>query len=298
MQTEVYALGPLCAFLSAATWAIGGSLYSKLSLTHSSPSINFTRAMVAFPIFVICSVFISLKMQSNIFTAVTSDHVFWLLVSNVSSYALADVLFYASTRILGIPSALAIASSYPLLAALAAWAKDGQTLSTTNSMGLLIVVLSISFIVKMGAPKNEKKTNRYFRGVLLAFATACFWALNSYSSAKGGSGISPFAANTIRMGTAALLCPIIGFAINKKWNGLLPLKSLKPYLWIFILESFGGSLLYIYGMANSSIAVGAALTSLAPALSMPVAIALKLEKFSLKKAVAIAFTVIGIWLLI
>ncbi len=35
-----------------------------------------------------------------------------------------------------------------------------------------------------------------------------------------------------------------------------------------------------------------------PALSMPVAIALKLEKFSLKKAVAIAFTVIGIWLLI
>jgi drug/metabolite transporter (DMT)-like permease len=54
-----------------------------------------------------------------------------------------------------------------------------------------------------------------------------------------------------------------------------------------------GSSLYVYGLSHSDLAVGATLTSLAPLISVPIAIALGEERWNGRRVAAVAMTVAG-----
>ena len=78
------------------------------------------------------------------------------------------------------------------------------------------------------------------------------------------------------------LCALMSAAFGSFGKGtslLLPLRDLRKYAWVFFLETFGGSLFFFYGLSHSRLAVAATLTSLAPVLSVPVALAIKIERF-------------------
>jgi drug/metabolite transporter (DMT)-like permease len=78
---------------------------------------------------------------------------------------------------------------------------------------------------------------------------------------------------------------------------LLPWPVYRRNLWAFVIEGFGGSLFYLYGLSHSRLAVGAVLTSLAPVVSVPVAVAFGLERFSLARTAGVTMVVLGIILL-
>jgi drug/metabolite transporter (DMT)-like permease len=78
---------------------------------------------------------------------------------------------------------------------------------------------------------------------------------------------------------------------------LLPASALRRAGWIFVLEAYGGSMVFMYGLANSPLVLGSALTSLAPVISVPVALALGLEKPSFLRTFGVATVVAGLWLL-
>src|SRR4051812_17997289 len=101
-MSDVAILGPLCAFLSSLTWAIGTTTYSSLSKRFPPFIINFHRAMVAFPLFVLLLVVSTsvagkpaLAWQS--LSALENWRVSWFAFSVLCSYAFADVLFLWST---------------------------------------------------------------------------------------------------------------------------------------------------------------------------------------------------------
>jgi drug/metabolite transporter (DMT)-like permease len=68
---------------------------------------------------------------------------------------------------------------------------------------------------------------------------------------------------------------------------------MRPYLLIFVIEAFGGSLLFIYGLTHSTLAVSAALSSLAPVISVPIAWGRRTEPVSWTKALGICLAVAG-----
>ncbi len=55
-----------------------------------------------------------------------------------------------------------------------------------------------------------------------------------------------------------------------------------------------GAYLFMYGLSHSPLILGATLTSLAPVLSVPVSLALRLEKFSFFRSFGVVLVVVGL----
>ena len=104
--------GTLAALGSSATWAYATTRYALASRDVSPIRVNLARMLVSLPIF------LGLGLATgSLGRGLTSASLGWLGLSTLCSYALADNLFFAAARRLGVSSALAIASTYPLWAA-------------------------------------------------------------------------------------------------------------------------------------------------------------------------------------
>jgi drug/metabolite transporter (DMT)-like permease len=58
-----------------------------------------------------------------------------------------------------------------------------------------------------------------------------------------------------------------------------------------------GSTFYVYGLGHSDLAVGATLTSLAPLVSVPIAIGAGEERWNAARVLAVLATVVGVVIL-
>jgi drug/metabolite transporter (DMT)-like permease len=300
------ALGPLCAFGSSVTWAIGSAGYARLSQDHSPFAVNFARALVALPLFVIAAFITAGGWGEGLasFQSVRAAHWGWFTISMTASYGLGDTLFIWSTRSLGVPGALSIASCFPIWTALAGFLFYGETIDLTQMAGMGLSILGVVLVVLNGTTgnrqleRNSEQKNIPWRGIGLAAICSVAWAANSFCVARGGADLAPPVGNAIRMIMALVLTAFFGKLIAPREKLLLPLKKGLAFLWLFVFEAFGGSYFYIYGLSHSSLALGSTLASLAPVVSVPVALALGSEKFSFLRTVGVFFVVIGIGLLI
>lgn len=310
-------MGPLAALASSFTWAIGVGVYSKLSRQHSAFLINSSRAAVALPLFLLSVLVMGGGFSGflKLVSVVNAQHVGWFTLSMLASYALGDALFLWSARIVGVPGALAIASSYPFWSALVGWGINGEALSLGQFLGLVAVVSGTVLVIlagyrehgsrrPIGAPKPALHV-RFGVGVALGFVTSLCWALNTFAVSRGGIGLTAPVANVCRMAIALVLCPAFGilFSYQQKRTRpriqvLLPLPQLRASLPIFAIEGFGGSLSFIYGITHSPLAVGSALSSLAPVISVVIAWITRTERFSLSKTLGVLLVVGGVVLLV
>jgi drug/metabolite transporter (DMT)-like permease len=302
------ALGPIFSFLSSGTWAFGTANYSKLSRSHRPFDVNYTRALLSLPLFVLAA-FITCGSFSGGFAAyqaMTWTSAGWLFASVVASYATGDSLFLWSTISLGVPGALAIASSYPILTALLGIIFGGQTVKLVQWIGLFLSVAGVIMVIlndPKGVPKDGHEVHAHPLlkkkkiGIALAGLTAIAWAVNGYSVSRGGQGLNTGVANTFRMATAIPAIATMSFLLTKTGIRPLPGGVVRKYSWAFIIEAFFGSYFFMYGLTHTSLVLGNTLSALAPVLSVPVSVALKLERFSWIRTLAVVTVVVGLSLL-
>ena len=94
------------------------------------------------------------------------------------------------------------------------------------------------------------------------------------------------------------LCCLMSAAFGVRGKLVFPAQVLRSSLWVFVLEAFGGSYFFVYGLSHTHLALASTLTSLAPVLSVPVALALKIERFSIGRTLGVCTVVIGLCLLV
>jgi uncharacterized membrane protein len=233
---------------------------------------------------------------------------------------LADLTFLIATLKLGVPGALAISSTFPLWSALAGTLFRGEALTTQSLLGVVLVVLGSALVILSQKKANEIKTRvggavlefdaqsikRQQRdtriGVVLAIVTSALWAGNVITVSQATQHAPPPTVNLLRMGLALILCPTIAATIAPLTRQtikplFLSLKDLKRFAPIILLECVGGSSFYTYSLKHTTLAVGSALTSLAPVLSVPVVLVMGLEKPSLSKTLGVLCAVAGCVLL-
>lgn len=307
-------LGPFCAFMSSVTWAIGSASYSKLSFRYTAFSVNFARALVALPLFFVATFVVTggWKAGWDAYSALGLSHLGWFSLSMIASYGLGDVLFLWSTRSLGVPGALAIASSYPLWTALSGVVFQGEMI-LSQAIGLILTVAGIVMVI-LNAPAVQREVPAASAksqasalpkwlnpsratGVLLAFATSLLWAVNTFAVSRGGADLLAPVGNTVRMAIALAMSAGLSLLLAPRAPILMPAWQIRASLWVFCFEAFGGSYFFLYGLSNSTLVIGATLASLAPVLAVPVAWVLRLERVSWKRTLGVGLVVLGLWLL-
>ena len=291
------AIGPLCAFLSSLTWAIGSASYARWSHQYTAFAVNFTRAVIAFILFSIAIFVTSGGWNAGLaeIARLRWSHVGWFGLSMISSYGIGDVLFLWSTRSLGVPGALAIASCYPIWTTLAGWVFLQQGLSALSAVGLVVTVVGvITVVLSSGAQVSQRGRVAIVKGLCLGLMTSLFWALNGYSISRGGVDLLAAVGSSVRMGLAIGMSGLLTLLLARGERMAMAWKDVRPGLWVFALEAFGGSYLFLVGLTRSSLALGATLSSLAPVLSVPISVGMGLERLSWKKVAGVSLTVAGI----
>jgi drug/metabolite transporter (DMT)-like permease len=269
--------------------------------------------MIALPLFVITAFIVSGGFQEGLqhFQQVRASHWGWFSLSMLASYGLGDVLFLWSTRSLGVPGALAIASSYPIWTLLAGYFLENEAITRSQSFGLVVTLCGLMVVI-LNAPQPtasesaevDAKTQKApavqfsWMGVFLAFMTSVAWATNSFSVSRGGADLLPPVGNVIRMISALVLSTCFAKIFEPRSSLLLPSKTLSKFMWLFVLDAFIGSYLYMYGLSRSPLALGATLASLAPVISVPLAWLLKTEKFSIFRTLGVCLAVLGVCFLV
>lgn len=285
------ALGAFFAFGASCTWAMGSTVYSRLSRESSAFAVNLARAWIALPLFLVGAL-----ITGADWSTIGWGNVGWMTLSMAASYGLGDVIFLWSTRSLGVPGALAVASCYPLWTAFAGILFMDQSLFPLQWVGLLITLTGAALVI-LNSPRYDGGAGRLgnrWVGVLLAVLTSFCWATNGFAVAKGTAGLNSFLGNTIRMAIGVLLSIGLRRVMSPAQPMWVPKKSLKTYFWLFACESFGGSFFYMGAFQKAPLVIAATLTSLAPVLAVPVAWAMKVEKISLWRTVGVVLVVSGL----
>jgi drug/metabolite transporter (DMT)-like permease len=286
-------LGALAAFATSFTWAYASARFAAASRELGAARVNRLRALLSLPVQFV----VAFGMSGWHAFQLPLRQVAWLLASALCSYAFADNLFFEAARRIGISSALAIASSYPLFAALFGVVVHGERLGVGRALGTLLCVGGVTLLVLLGRSTRLERKELGLTGLLLAFGAALLWAGNTVTIREGSVGISPFQANTVRyLFTISVLTVTISSAHGGPRRPLdgRALRALVPAIF---LDGVIGSALFVYGLSHADLAVAAPLSSLAPLISMPIAIRMGEERWSLGRFFAIAATVAGAALL-
>jgi drug/metabolite transporter (DMT)-like permease len=295
-------MGALAALASAAIWAYASTRYALASRTVGSARVNLARATIVFLPFLLAS---AISTHGHLLDGITAPRAAWLFLSVLCAYAFADNLFFAAARKVGITTALAIASLYPLWAAFVGVIFRGERFGILRSSGALLCISGAIALITL-APRaadeqpHERSSHREAQvGILLAALTSILWAGNTIGSKLGGTGLAAWHTNLVRFAFAwPILAATSALTARPAKSDAEAHAAYRALVPVSLLESCVGASLFVYALAHTDLAVGATLSSLAPLMSVPFALLYREERWSLPRFCAVVATVAGVMLLV
>lgn len=296
--------------MASVTWAFASIRYAAVAREVGDARVGLLRAITASVLWWA----VALVTSGSPSTAVDLRHGAFLVGSIVCSYALGDRVFFAAAHRVGVSTALAIATIYPLWAALYGTLFRGEPFGVRRSLGVLACLVGVSALLALSragnvsAPPRESKSASQastaqayaLGGVGLALLTSLFWAGNAVFLKLGTDGPSIVSANAVRFTAGVVLLALqLPRGRSPAAATSVSYPSLARRLALPLLVDTGlGSICFVYGIAHTDLALGATLSSLSPLVALPFAVALGSERFSAGRALAVCLTLGGVLLLV
>lgn len=299
-------LGPLGAFMASVTWAFASTRYAEVSRSAGAARVGLLRALCASLLWLGA---FALSGEGDSLSQIDARHALYLVGSIVGSYALGDRIFFAAAARVGVSSALAIATIYPLWAALYGALVRDEPLGLSRSLGVGFCLLGVSAVVRMSRVPSQRlvEVGSAWWGAGLALLTSLFWAGNTVFLKLGSEGLSLVQANVLRFPCAVLLLLAQLYLAPSRaptrssgdQPSTLRFSALARRLALPLIADTGlGSVCFVYGIANTDLALGATLSSLSPLVALPIAVALGTERVTVGKVAAVCITLLGVLLLV
>jgi drug/metabolite transporter (DMT)-like permease len=294
--------GALAALASAAIWGFASTRYALVSRTLGSARVNLARATTVMPIFLVATAW---STRGHLLAGVDGTRAAWLALSVFCAYAFADSVFFSAARRVGVTTAMAIASVYPLWATIAGALWRGEPFGLARAAGAALCLGGVIALILL-APRaahevphagSDRHASRI--GIALALLTSLLWAGNTVATKLGGTGLFAWQANFVRFAFAWPVLAATSLAMPRP--SLDAAEARRGYLALVpvsLAEACVGSSLFVYGLAHTDLAVGATLSSLAPLMSVPFALLYREERWSPSRFLGVLATVAGIVVLI
>jgi drug/metabolite transporter (DMT)-like permease len=290
-------LGALSAFMASVTWAFASTRYSAIAREQGAVRVGVVRGITASVLWLSA---LACTDGLGSLRQIDGPHALALVGSILCSYVVGDRLFFAASSHLGVPSALAIATIYPLWAALFGTFVRGEPLGARRIVGIALCLAGVSAVLWMSRDPTRRLEQRsgLMLGGVLALLTSLCWAGNAVFLKLGTDVLSIYQANGFRYSVAALVLLVQVRSIKPTPNALPPAALLRVLRAPLALDAALGSVCFVYGITHTDLALGATLSSLSPLVALPVAVAMRTERVTLGKVGAVCLTLVGIVLLV
>ncbi len=274
-------------------WAFSSARYAQGAREIGPVRVNLMRSVVGSILFGSISLLVAGGWP---FRGLGTARLAWLFASALCAYAFADNLFFASTRRLGIATALSIATTYPLWAAVYGVVGRGEALGPPRIAGMLLSVGGVIALVRIGGASHAGRMD--LGGAALALLTAILWACSAATVKVGAQDLPFWQIAAIRYTFAVgLLLPQLWLHGKPQPHASVP-RVAHRLVPAFVCDVGIGSILYVVGLKYSDLAVAATLSAMSPLASLPIAIAMGEERWNLHRALAVGVTVTGVVILV
>ena len=286
-------LGALSALGSALTWALIGLLVRTLSPVFNSVTINAVRTSVGS---VLLLVWLFLTGATGELLEVSPKALGLLAVSTALAFGLGDTVFFESTRSLGLARAMTVSMTYPLIAALLAWALIGEPITASVAAGSLLTLSGLALIVT--ARKEETlREARFWLGLATATLASIAWAVSVILMKPPLREVDATIAQAIRLPLAGALLWATpwtrGAAGQLKRSGN---RAIWRMAWLGALTT-ASSVMFVAGLKYAGVAVATVLSSTAPMFAIPLGLFFLGERLAPRAVLGSLVTVAGIALL-
>ncbi|MFO7794599.1 MAG: DMT family transporter [Promethearchaeia archaeon] len=315
-------IGYLLALNAIITWGLASLVYKfGLGKTEAKANLFFRLVIVSFATFIFSLFFGDYLFLTNLNN---QDLLWYLLMCILSgvSVTIGDLLYFFALKKIDASRAypltqLSLVFVYPL-----AFIFFQEQITSSILIGGLLILSSVFFLSKKDKPKesafyevneNQKKekdeedeiiSRELLLGVIMAVATAFFWALAivSFNQARIYSN-EVFTTNFIRVLFGMIMIGILGlfdhdfFLGFKKQNR----KNLKYFLYIGIAGSLSLGLAdsFFYKAAEiNGLVLTSTITANTPMVQQIFSLTLLKEKFRKRFVVAIALIIVGNYIIL
>jgi drug/metabolite transporter (DMT)-like permease len=175
----------------------------------------------------------------------------------------------------------------------------GEPFRVGTLVGMTVCVAGVAWLLRQGrAASGTVSAGHGASGVALALLASLLWAGNAVCLKLGASGLSIYQANALRFAFGVLIIlPQWLWRRSRETNADAGF-ALRPMLLPLLADTGFGSVCYVYGLANSELAVGSTLSSLSPLAALALGAITKSETLSLPRVLAVCATVAGVLMLV
>jgi DME family drug/metabolite transporter len=283
------ALGAASGLGAAVTWALTSLLVRTLNPHLGSVAVNALRTTLAGTLLL---AWVLIAQGAAPLVAMSWSSALLLTLSILIALALGDTVFFDSTRRLGLGRGMAIAMTYPLVAAILAATFLGEPLAPRQAAGVLLTLGGLILIVLPRAAE-PRGPDGWWRGVGGAVLAALAWGVSSVLLKPPLTEVEPVTAQAFRLplaGAVLFATPWARGAVRALWAGGPPALWQMAALSVLTAVS---SVMFVASLKWASVTVATVLSSTAPMFAIPLGLIFLGERLAMRPAVGAAVTVAG-----
>lgn len=289
MNTEI--LGITAALMSAASWALGAIMFSKIGERVSPIAMTFAKGVVGV-------LLLGIVYMWEGFTPVSIDVLSILLISGLVGISLGDTLFFMSLRDLGPKTQIIMFMFGQIVTAVLGIIIFREYPSSKQYAGILLTLIGVSIVlwVKIKSSSSDIKTN--IRGIVFGILSMIMFSSSILFVKSAMSEISTIGATFYRIAASTVGVLIFGLIGGRVKEWVEPFKGDIKMVLYFVLSvavvMFGGFWLSLVSIKHINIGVASALNATEPLFVLPLAYFLMKEKVEMSEIFGALFTVCGI----
>ena len=290
--------GELAALGTALCWAATATSFEIAGRRVGSMVVNLLRLLLGLVFLsVTCAVFRGMAFPMD----ATAHQWAWLGLSGLVGLTIGDLLLFRAFVLIGARLRILVMSTVPIFATLISWLFLGERLAPLDSLGVMLTVGGVIWVVLERQPSQEAAAGRLrAQGVLLALGGALGQAAGLVLSKHGMGDYDPFAATWIRC-AAAVGGLVVVFTVWRWWPRLFAALGDRRALAFTGLGSFTGPFLGVSlslaAVQLTQVGVASTLMALVPILMLPIAAFRGVERITPRAVVGTLVAVGGAALL-
>jgi drug/metabolite transporter (DMT)-like permease len=274
--------GVALALSTAVVWAISPLFMASVGRRIGAQNTNLLRAALAAIVLAAVVLPAYYLLRAAPVTWPNPAQCAWLMASGAVGMVVGDACFYEALVRLGARRAVKVNTLAPVVALLAGWLAQGETLSPRATAGAALVIAAVIYAtVANAAPtdgENREPGKMSPLGLWCGIISAACIGLGSVTGRQAFkiAPLDPITATVVRVGFAATLLWLLTLARGKARQTLAFLKdsAVRSRLaWGTLLGPILGMLCFVSALKFSPAGLVSTLISTSPLVILPVAAA-------------------------